>query len=176
MLKKSTGILVIFAAFELSGCASNASIEQMTYNNNTTEKPNKVALINNISIPTVTGGKETNPLWTSQINNENFKQALEASLQKANLYHMVNGEKYQLTANLLNLDQPFMGLDLKVTLQVHYNLQDKKSNQIIFNKNITSSYTATFSDSPVAITRLKIANEGAARENIQQLIKELYHL
>src|ERR1700733_10239556 len=108
MLKKMTGVLIIVTAFELSGCASNASVNQMVYESKANEKPQKLALVNNISVSEVTGGRETNPLWTSQINDENFKKALEESLQKANLYHVVNGEKYQLKANLLKLEQPFL--------------------------------------------------------------------
>ena len=176
MLKNITGLLIITTALELTGCASNASVDQMVYKSNTSEKPQKVTLVNNIAVSTVTGGTETNPLWISKINDANFKSALEQSLQQANLYHVINGEKYQLQANLLKVEQPFIGLNFKVVCYAHYKLKDKKSNKVIFDKDITSSYTATFNDSPIGMVRLKIANEGAARENFQKLIKELYHL
>jgi hypothetical protein len=39
-----------------------------------------------------------------------------------------------------------------------------------------TTYTAKFSDAFIALERLKLANEGAGRENITELIDRLYKL
>jgi len=176
MLRKFLYLLLVIGSLELSGCASNAGIDQMAYDGATTKTMKMASLKNNISVSNVNGGSETNPLLASQINNENFKSALEKSLQHADLYHNLNGEKYQLNASLVKLDRPFIGLDLTVNCKVHYTLRDLKLKKTIYDKDISSSYTATFSDAALAITRLKMANEGAAKANIKKLIEDLYHL
>ena len=158
----------------LGGCATNASVGQMVYNYKGTQPPKSSALLHNISVNDVAGGHETNPLWTSQISNSGFKQALEISLKNSKLYSKLNNANFQLSARLIKLDQPFLGLDLKVVAVVDYALKSRKTGKTVFNKTITSQYTATFSDSPIAFIRLKIANEGAARMNIKQLIQDLY--
>lgn len=179
MLKKNVFLLMLLALVSLAGCATNAGVSQMTADaEGLPAKPKNSQFVHNIGVQQVSGGHETNPLWTSQINNENFKQALKISLINANLYNKFSGEnsKYMLNAQLIKLEQPLIGLDFTVNCEVHYDLKDVKTNKVIFNKNIASSYTATVSDAFVAGERLKLANEGAARTNIKKLIEDLYQL
>jgi len=49
------------------------------------------------------------------------------------------------------------------------NYEDKS---IVFQKTIKSPYTATVSDAFVRVERLKLANEGSAKENIYKFLKE----
>lgn len=176
MFRNLALLLILTSAVALTGCASNASSQQMTYKINSTERLKNTKLANNISISSVSGGHETNPLLASSINDENFEIALKDSLKEAHLYQKLNDGTYQLNAHLVKLDKPLIGINLKVTCQVHYTLKDKTKNNVIYNKDITSDYTATMSDSPIAITRMKIANEGAARNNIKAFILDLYRL
>lgn len=169
-------VVLIFVLCQVTGCATNAAVKPMTYTAKVSSNPKMVALINNIDVISVTGGQETNPLLLSKINNENFKQALEESLKQANLYRKFNNGKYQLTAHLVDLKQPLAGLDVTVFYRTHYSLKNIKLNKVIYDKEIGTSYTATFKDSPMGFIRLKMANEGAAKANIQQLINELYRL
>lgn len=165
------------AFIALTGCAQNSRVDEMVYNSGVVmQKPKNPSLSHNIAVNNIRGGHETNPLWTSQINNANFKEALKKSLQHANLYHDFSGSKYSLDAKLVKLKQPLIGLNLTVTCRVHYNIKDIKANTSIYDKDIETSYTAKISDAFVATIRLKIANEGAARENIQKLIEDLYRL
>ncbi len=46
----------------------------------------------------------------------------------------------------------------------------------ILKETIIASYTAGFSDSVVAVKRLRLANEGSARENIHEFLKALSNL
>ena len=54
-----------------------------------------------------------------------------------------------------------------------YEVIDKQSGKTIFDQNIPADHTATFGDSPFAIQRLRLANEGAAKNNIAAFIDML---
>ncbi len=116
------------------------------------------------------GGEETNPMWTSEISKEDFQAALEMSLRQAGIFSETG--RYTLRADILTVEQPLVGIDLKVVMTVRYNLIDR-AGQIRFDKTIKSEYTAKFSEAFVAIERLQKANEGAARANIGLLLQSL---
>jgi len=73
----------------------------------------------------------------------------------------------------LQVSQPMMGLDMTVTANVRYSLIDTMTRKEVFSKVIAGTFTAKFSDAFVGTERLKLANEGAARTNIQLLVGEL---
>ncbi len=157
------------------GCASSARVDQMiaTKSSDLTFDP---GLEHAIDLSDVKGGEETNPLWTSEIGNAEFTSALQQSLHQVNLLGSEEQTKYELTANLVSVDQPLLGLDLEVITYVEYQLTEKATGSIVFKKTINAPYTATVSDAFVAVERLRLANEGSARENINTLLKTLAEL
>lgn len=170
------GLILIISLFQLTGCAQNAASSQMTVMKSpVSHKPRNTSLIDNITVKNVSGGSETNPLWVSKVNDSSFKEAIEKSLMNTGLYKEAGG-KYNLNVTLVSLEQPYFGLDLKVVCRARYKLQDTISNKIVFDKEILSNYTATVSDSVIAINRLKMANEGAVRNNISDFIKALHSM
>ena len=50
---------------------------------------------------------------------------------------------------------------------------DAESREGIYEEEFTPSYTARFSDSFLAVERLRLANEGSAKKNIEWLIVRL---
>ncbi|WP_263738386.1 hypothetical protein [Defluviimonas sp. WL0050] len=124
----------------------------------------------NISSVSGYGGEETNPLWTSEISKEDFQKALEASIRQAGLYS--DRGRYSLRADILSVEQPLVGLDLKVAMTVRYTLTDANG-RMRFDETISSEYTAKFSEAFVAVERLKKANEGAARVNISKFLNRI---
>ncbi|QHS10273.1 hypothetical protein [Sinimarinibacterium sp. NLF-5-8] len=120
----------------------------------------------------VEGGKQTNPLWVSQVSNEAFAQALQLSLQQAGYLSGAHNQ-YALRATLMALDKPLIGLNMTSTAQVSYVLRDAASDQVIFNEQIVASHTATVGDAFVAAKRVRLANEGAIRANIEKFIRRL---
>jgi hypothetical protein len=172
----SSFMVVVAGILMLSGCASNPSVGGMTYSYTSTIPPRDKNLIHNVTVSSVAGGEETNPLWKSRIDNANFETALIDSLKSAKLYQQLAKSNYLLQATLIRQDQPTFGLDLKVTTTVNYTLTNKRTKKTVFHRTITSAYTATFNDSVLAVTRLKDANEGAIRQNIKMLISALYQL
>ena len=98
-----------------------------------------------------------------------LKAALEDSL-RASGYLASGAPKYQVDAEINNLQQPFAGLDLDVTADVTYKVSGAGS---VATYPIKSMGQATFSDSPIAADRLRIANERAMQENIKQFLQAL---
>ena len=172
MNKLKIAFLCIYM-ISLYGCASSAKYENMAYTNSIGSEYNK-NIKKNIEVKKVQGGEETNPLWTSEIDNTAFKKAVELSLSSQGL--LSENGRYQLKVILEKIDQPIFGLDMTVTVHVNYILIDSKDNKIIFDSVVVSPYTATFSDSMVGITRLRLANEGAGKSSIHKLLKKLSSL
>ena len=173
-----SSLAVLSCCITLSGCGINASIEPMTYDyqqaHKTAKKPANKNLIHAITVAEVKGGHTINPLLAPEVSNENYKLALEKSLQNAQLLQEGSPGDYSLQATIERFERPIAGFDFTATLVVNYKLT--KSNKIIFDKTITSSHTAKMSDSFIGVTRLKMANEGSARNNIKQLINDLYKI
>lgn len=175
-MKLLTPALLCIAVI-LSGCAAPARIEQMVAPVQPAQKIAKTPLRDNVAVREITGGKETNPMWMSNVGSNEFEKALEASLRDVGL--LSGGKqsgKYLLVAHLEKLDQPMIGLDLTVTANVQYTLIERATGKKLLKKTIAVPYTASFGDAFMAVERLKLANEGAIRVNISSLIDELFAL
>ena len=174
-MKKFLSAIVMPSFILLTGCttAKNASFVKMTIVGPVKKIKNRF-LIRAVTVKTVIGGRETNPSGVSQINNEGLRSALVQSLRKADLYSPELNAEYELFTTLNRLNQPAYGLDMTVTCEIHYKLNDILLKKIIYDRYITSSYTALFTDSFAGVERLKMANEGAVRKNIAELISDLY--
>jgi hypothetical protein len=125
---------------------------------------------NSIAVRSVSGGQAINVLTVPGDANEPLKAALEATLEANGYLARAGRPKYYLDAEILNLDQPLIGLDLDVTANVTYKLSGSGAPMTY---PIKSSGHATFSDSPIAADRMRIANERAMRQNIEQLLLAL---
>lgn len=124
----------------------------------------------------VQGGKATSSAGASQISSDDFARALRESIQKAGLFASVadgGAARYRLDAFIGQLDQPMFGFSLTVKLEVEYTLVDTQSNQSVWRKSVVGEHTAGASEAFAATTRLRLANEGAARQNIQKMIEEV---
>jgi hypothetical protein len=170
--KNSKALCILFLALTTSGCATGARLESMTYTG--IQKEYDSGLENEINILSATGGQETNPLWTSQISSIAFYAALQMSLSNQGLFSETG--EYQLSAQLVDVNQPFFGVDFTVTTSIRYTLEDREDNSILMSEIIVAPYTATLGDSFLGVERLRLANEGSARENISRLLERLSNL
>lgn len=163
-------------ALTLVGCAAPARVDQMQTNSSLAARtaaansPMKEA----ITVKDVTGGKETNPMWVSNVSSADFSRALEASLKDAGLLSANNqASKFMLVAHMQKLDQPMFGASMTVTATVQYSLIERATNKEVLARTVAMPYTAAWNDAFMGSERLKLANEGAIRVNIQQLIDTL---
>ncbi len=160
----------------LAGCAAPARIEEMSIQASSLPSQNS-PLRKSVAVTEVTGGRETNAMWSSQISSESFRRALELSLRNVGLSDpLIAANKFQLTADILQVNQPLMGIDMTVSAHVRYSLTEVATRREVFSKVITANYTAKFSDAFAGAERLRLANEGAAKANIQMLTDELLRL
>jgi hypothetical protein len=126
-----------------------------------------------------TGGRATNPLHTSQISNEAFSEALIYEILRSGAFRPVYDEiaDYHLHVDLAEIEQPYWGwLDMEVRIGADWRLYDVQSGRLVWARRIDSAYTATEQDSNWGIRRLRIANEGSARDNIVEGVAALVHL
>jgi hypothetical protein len=121
---------------------------------------------------TVTGGKPTSAAGMSQISNEDFATALRASIEQSKVFAQISDTAgdYQLDVYLARLQQPIFGFSMTVTLEADWRLTRKSDHAVVWQKGIETTYTAGAGESVVGTTRLRKANEGAARENISQAL------
>ena len=163
--------IFVIAVF-LFGCASGAKMENMIYQGD--QKAYDGGLKNDVEVSSVSGGKKTNPAWTSQISSEAFYGAVEKSLSEQGL--LSESGKYQLRINMIKVDQPLFGFDLTVTTHVRYVLTDTKDSTVILDETIVTPHTATVGDAFAAVKRLRLANEGSGKKNIEGLLDKLSEL
>lgn len=121
----------------------------------------------------VTGGEETSPLWTSEVDNEGFRQALSDSLVRTG-YSLTGAQDgpCRIDVTLARLSQPVFGLTFTVTADVDYTVSGAGLTQPK-RFTVVETGTATFSDQPLAVERLRIANERAIQANIRAFPQRL---
>lgn len=162
-------LLASSLALLLAGCAQPARVDQMSAMP-TISLPPSSPLQHAIDVNSVTGGTSTNPLWMSKVDNAQFQSALQASLGAAGML-ATGPARYHLDAKLTSLRQPLMGFDMTVFSAVHYTLTD--SAKPVFDEDVTADFTATVSDAFVGVERLRLANEGSIKKNIQIFLDHL---
>ena len=164
-------VLTIFTIFLFtSGCAANAS--RMI--------PTDFEVINKhshtVSINESIGGRETNPLWTSQVSNMAFTEALSNSLAKSGVFQAVikgSDADYLLDVIILDYDQPWIGIDIDIRMKTKWELTDSKTLVTVWSDTFETTFRAKLSDAFVAAERLQKANEGSVRTNIKEGIRRL---
>jgi hypothetical protein len=167
----STIILTILSLFLLnSGCAAQAS--RMV--------PLEYEIVNKhpytVSIHESIGGKETNPLWTSQISNKAFTEALSNALTQSGVFQSVikgGDADYILDVSILDYDQPWMGADIDISMNTKWELTNSKTLVPVWSETFKTSYRAKLADALIAAERLQKANEGSVRTNIKEGIKRI---
>jgi hypothetical protein len=125
---------------------------------------------NAVAVRSVTGGYGMNVLGSLGVENEPLKAALESSLAANGYLAQPGAAKFYVDAEILNLAQPMMGLDLDVTADVTYRVSGAGA---AATYPIKATARATFSDSPIGIDRARIARERAMRDNIKQFLQAM---
>lgn len=123
---------------------------------------------NAMAVRSVGGGAPMDALTRPGVPNEPFKAALESSLE-ARGYLAKGAPRIYVDAEIQNLQQPLMGIDMDATATVTYKVSGAASGTY----PITTTATAKFSDSPIGADRLRIANERAMQQNIRQFLQSL---
>jgi hypothetical protein len=167
-------VLCICAAL-LGGCATGASHEGMVPPTVTAVKkhPHTVAV-------DVTGGQETDAMGKPQISNEAFAQALEQAISQSQVFSRVvkggSGQNYRLSVVLVGLDQPSFGFSFTVKMEAGWTLKRADNGATVWQESVRSEYTAGAGDAFAGVVRLRMATEGAAKDNISQGLAKISQL
>lgn len=170
---------VLLAAVVLAGCASPANTYNMalraadaTELRERTPDWAKLAL----AVKDVTGGRETNPAWMSQVGSDAFRTALEESLKSVGMHALPGKARYHLVAHLAAIDQPMFGASMTVGVTVAYQLIDVATRKTVLERTQTTSHTSAFNEAFSGAERVRLASEGAVRRNVTELVKHLQSL
>jgi len=168
-------IVVTILLMVVAACASPARPTHMVPERQALQpRASALPLHLSIALTEVGGGKETNPMWASEVGSEEFREALHLALKQARLLSSDEATAaFELRAFIIEVKHPIVGLTMTVDAFVRYTLLRKHDGSTIFDEVLSSSYTATIDDAFVATTRLQLAEEGAMRENISALLERL---
>lgn len=171
----NTKLLAIFAVVTagsmLGGCATPTTSAGMTPTAiKTTTKHAKTVSV------AVAGGQETDSMGKSQVSNSVMAQAITDAINTSKTFSgVVQGKSgdYMLSVNIVNVDQPSFGTSFTVKLEAGWTLQRVDTGAVVWQESLKSEHTATMGDAFVGTERLRLATEGAARNNIALGLEKL---
>lgn len=164
---------LVTVAAVMSGCATPATYEGMVPGDYSTARKHAKT----VSVQ-VGGGQETSSMGKSQISDEAFAKALVEAITKSQTFSQVvqgKGGNYQLLVSIISMEQPTFGIDMTVKMEAGWTLKSA-AGQVVWQEAIKSQHTATAGDAFVGTTRLRLANEGAAKNNIKQGLAKISRL
>jgi hypothetical protein len=172
MSSKAKIITLVLVLNLLQACASAARPDRMVPEN---ISPVTTAQPVMMTVESVGGGSATNPMFSSQVGDEEFRQALTETLSAAGLSNPGASAQntYAVDASLTGLSDPSIGLNFRVESEVYYRVTRTSDSRDIFAESINASGTGQISDSLIAIERLRIAKEYSIRENISAFIERI---
>ena len=167
-------LLAVLAAGAITGCATSSPATRagMTPQDMPVHGPQPYSIR-----VEARGGRETDPKGPSQISNEAFALAIADSMEKSRLFSKVvrkGHADYQLRVSIVKLEQsPPTGFSMSAVMEARWTLSRTGTGKSVWADTIQSSDTASAIASRKAVTRMRLATEGAARENIKQGIEQL---
>ena len=165
--------LLALSGLFLGGCATEGSSDAMVAKITHSVTKHSASLILK-----VTGGAEKTSDSATQISNPNFNTALARSIEQSGLFARIvpAGQPeadFQLEVALAELQQPVIGVSMTVTVEATWTLTRASNGFVIWQKLISTSYTTDAKDAFTGIERVRLALDGAARDNIHDGITQL---
>jgi len=154
----------------LSGCATPVSHEALVpvSLNVTKHHPQTVAVV-------ASGGTDTSAVGKPQVSDAELQQAVSAAISQTKTFSRVvdgkNGD-YILTVSVFNVTQPSFGFSFTVSVEMGWTLT-RADGAKVWQESIKSEHTVGATEAFAGVTRLKLATEGAIRNNVQQGLVKL---
>mgnify|MGYP000980223114 FL=1 len=127
----------------------------------------------------VSGGQDLDAMGRTWVSNEEFKKAIEETILRSGVFKGIVsgiGSEYQLDAMIFSIEQPIVGFSMTVKMEVGWTLKNLTTGMDVWKEPIKSEQTLSVGDAFVGATRLRLATEGAARNNIFQSISKISSL
>lgn len=125
------------------------------------------------------GTKESNAFGGPGVPGDPFAEAIRNSIMKYGLFRSVitaGAGDYLLEADIAKVDAPAAGFNMTVSMIVNWKLTHVATGKIVFQETTYKAYTATVGDAFVGVKRVRLAEEGAARENIEDALDHISRL
>jgi hypothetical protein len=157
--------LFLYGFAVLWGCATPATFEGMVPTSFQTAKSHSQTVRVN-----VTGGQEIVTVGRPQITNSAFAQALTESITKSRTFSRVVEDQsqkgdYLLTVTLFSMDKRVFGRTVR--MEAGWTLQRADAGSVVWQESIISEHRNA---------DIRLATEGAARNNIAQGLRRISKL
>jgi hypothetical protein len=166
--------LLMAAAVLLAACASPANREAMTPQAITVSKHHPYS----VQVRTG-GGSETGAMDSTNISDADLKGAIEAAIIQSQVFKAIvqggDGD-YELSVRVTSLSKPMFGGTFTVQMEAAWSLTKVSDPSVVMRKSIKSTGVATMGEALAGVTRLRLAVEAAARDNIGQGIRAISEL
>lgn len=166
-------IIFIVGVLALGNCAFPASKEGMTLKGFDSDRKINEPIFVAESI----GGSETNPFLISKVSNEDLSNALRDSIEGSKIFSGLKNSAdsgWILNTEIIKQEQPYFSFTADCIVKIKYSLF--KSNSLVKEITIEKMGTASLNDSLRPVKRIQIANENAAKANINSFLNELTKL
>jgi len=167
-------LLASAAAVILTGCATPADRGAMTPQNLNIAKHHPYSL----QVQTG-GGSGTGAMESSNIADADLKAAIEDAVKQSKLFKSIvqgSGGDYELSVNVTSLSKPMFGGTFTVDMETAWTLTKVSDRSVALRKAVQSSGTATMGEAFAGVTRLRLAVEKAASENISKGLRAIAEL
>lgn len=164
--KSSLALVLLVGIISLTGCAAPASKDAVIAH----DLPIKQHHQKTVSIQTQ-GGKETGAMDAPDISNKDLAKAIEESIIENRLFTQVihgSNSDYLLSVNIVHMEKPLFGASFTVKMEAAWSLLERQTKKVVMRESIKSLHTTTMGEAFAGATRLRLAVEGAIRENIRQ--------
>ena len=158
----------------LSSCASPANKQELIASEISygVHHPYSVSVV-------AAGGGETDAVGYTNITNEDLAWAVEESIVKTGLFSSVvkgNNADYKLSVTLVSMTKPMFGASFTIHMEMSWSLVNLKTGDAVMRESIHSSHTTSAGAAFAAVTRIRMAVEGAAEENIRKGLQKVAEL
>ena len=102
-----------------------------------------------------------------------WQTSITEALNKMTIFQDDSTKKVNLSVKILKLDMPAFGASMTTTTEARYEISDRKSGDIIYTQNISSTGTTPFDHSLIGVIRVLESLNRAVQNNISQFLLSL---
>jgi hypothetical protein len=128
------------------------------------------------TVSVATSGGSTEGL---KVSDDMLKKALTDSITKSQVFSSVvqgSGGRYLLTVAIAGLEQPMMGMSMTVNLEAGWTLKRADTGATVWQEAIKSTHTTGATEAFAGVERVRLATEGAVRNNIASGLAKISQL
>jgi len=166
--------IATFAAVVLSGCGSVPPLNFSVPNVGVSQK--KIdAEMKSMTVTIARPDEKTGdlPVGMEQMVPQLWQTALTESLNKMAIFQDDATKKVNVSVKILKLNPPSAGFAMTTETAARYEITDRKTGDVIFTQDITSSGTTPMDYAFLGVARMRESINRAVQNNITQFLQAL---